>query len=96
MNTLCNATCGNVVYMRCNAAFTLHLGHVTGDMNSVKLKVMRSLCIYARVLCARIMRAYYAYVLCVRITVIYMRASVLCILRNVTCIFVGHTPDIMI
>ena len=32
-NTLCNAlTCGNAVYVRCNVAFTLHLGHVTGDM----------------------------------------------------------------
>ena len=31
-NTLCDATCGNVVYVRRNAAFTLHLDHVTGDM----------------------------------------------------------------
>ena len=32
MNTICDATCCNVVYVRRNAAFTLHLGHVTGDM----------------------------------------------------------------
>ena len=31
-NTLCDATCGNVVYVRRNAAFTLRLGHVTGGM----------------------------------------------------------------
>ena len=31
-NTLCDATCGYAVYVRCNVAFTLHLGHVTGDM----------------------------------------------------------------
>ena len=30
--TLCDATCGDVVYVRRNAAFTLHLDHVTGDM----------------------------------------------------------------
>ena len=30
--TLCDATCGDVVYVRRNAAFTLHLGYVTGDM----------------------------------------------------------------
>ena len=29
---ICLNACGNAVYVRRNAAFTLHLGHVTGDM----------------------------------------------------------------
>ena len=38
-NTLCGAACGNTVYVQRNAAFTLHLGHVTGDMKRCESNV---------------------------------------------------------
>ena len=46
-NTLCDA---NVVYVRRNAAFILHLGHVTGDMKQHESNETQRLtsCMHAR------------------------------------------------
>ena len=57
-STLCDATCGNVVYVRRNAAFTLHLGHVTGDMKQCEIESDETL----THTCARIMRAHCGYI----------------------------------